>query len=129
MVETNDTGPLSIDHSDSIMASGDRSSLNAIMASDEFLCFMAISLLKIWRRVEISKKATDMQNALTPNRFQNEIEARTYLLVISAVAKSRPAPKRRRNILPRQVVGPDVLCLNVVITAPATTIIIASHSS
>ncbi len=128
MVETSDTGPLSIDRNASSMATGARSSLKMSRAIAEFLCFMLISCLRMWGRTETSKKVPDMQNALIQNKFQNEMEARTYLLVMSAIAKSRLEPKKRRNILPSQVVEPDGLCLKETVTAPATTIIIASHS-
>ncbi len=43
MVETSDTGPLAIDHNDSIIATGTRSSLKVSRAITEFLCFMLIS--------------------------------------------------------------------------------------
>ena len=43
IVETSDTGPCSMDHSDSIMANGAMDSLKASRAIDEFLCFMLIS--------------------------------------------------------------------------------------
>ena len=127
MVETSDTGPLAIDHNDSITATGTRSSLKASRAIAEFLCLMLISCLRIWGRNETSKKVPDMQNAPSQDKFQNEMEARTYLLVMSAIAKSRLEPKKRTNILPSQVVEPDGLCLREMVTAPATTIIIASH--
>ena len=128
MVETSDTGPLSIDHNDSIIETGARNSLKMSRAIAEFLCFMLISCLRMWGRIETSKKVPDMQNAPSQDKFQNEMKARTYLLVISAIAKSRLEPKKRRNILPSQVVEPDGLCLKEMVTAPATTIIIASHS-
>ena len=128
MVETSDTGPLSIDHNESIIATGARNSLKMSRAIAEFLRFMLISCLRTGVRIVISKKMPDMQNVLSQNKFQNEMEARTYLLVISAIAKSRLEPKRRREVLPSQVVEPEGLCLKEIITAPATTIIIASHS-
>ena len=128
MVETSDTGPLAIDQNDSIMATGTRSSLKASRAIAEFLCLMLISCLRMWGRIETSKKVPDMQNAVSQVKFQNEMEARTYLLVISPIAKSRLEPKKRINILPSQVVEPDGLCPKEMVTAPATTIIIASHS-
>jgi len=127
MVETSDTGPLSIDHNASVMAVAAKGSLKMIKAIAEFLCFMLISCLKMWGRAEMSKKVPDMHEALIQNKFQNEIEARTYLLVISAIARSKLAPKKRKNILPSQVVEPDGLGLKEMVTAPATTIIIASH--
>ena len=128
IVETSDTGPLCIDHNDSIMATGARSSLKMSRAIAEFLCFMLISCLRIWGRIETSRKMPEKQNALSQDKFQNEMEARTYLLVMSAIAKSRLEPKKRINILLSQVVEPDGLCLKEMVTAPATTIIIASHS-
>lgn len=127
IVETSDTGPLSIDHKASVMAVGARSSLKVSRAIAEFLCFILISCLRMWGRIETSKKVPDMQNAVSQNRFKNEMEARTYLLVISAMAKNKLAPKRRKSILPSQVVEPDGLGLREMVTAPATTIIIASH--
>ncbi len=127
IVETSDTGPLSIAHNASIMATGARSSLKASRARAEFLCFMLTSCLRMWGRIEVSKKMPDMQAELSQNKFQNEMEARAYLLAISAIAKSRLEPKRRKNVLPGQVVEPDGPCLKEMITAPATTIIIASH--
>lgn len=81
----------------------------------------------MWGRIETSKKMPDMQKVVSQNRFKNEMEARTYLLVISAKAKNKLAPKKRKNILPIQVVEPDGLGLKEMVTAPATTIIIASH--
>lgn len=127
MVETSDTGPLSIDHNDSVMASGARSSLKMSRASAEFLCFMLISCLRMRGRIDSSKKVPDMQNAVMQNKFKNEMEARTYLLVMSAIAKNKLALKKRKSILPSQVVEPDGLGLKEMVTAPVTTIIIASH--
>ncbi len=73
MVETSDTGPLAIDHNDSIMATGARSSLKVSRAIAEFLCFMLINCLRMWGRIETSKKMPDIQNALSQNKFQNEM--------------------------------------------------------
>lgn len=81
----------------------------------------------MWGRIEASKKVPDMQNVLIQNKFKNEMEARAYLLVKSAIAKNKLAPKKRKNILPNQVVEPDGLDRKEMVTAPATTIIIASH--
>ena len=128
IVETSDTGPLAIDQNDSITAIGARSSLKASRAIAEFRRFMLIICFAMWGRIEISKKVPDMQNMLTQNRFQNEMEARTYLLVISAIARNRLEPRKRSVVLPSQVVEPDGVCLKEMVTAPATTIIIDSHS-
>ncbi len=127
IVETSDTGPLSIDRSASNMATGARSSLKVSRAMVVFLCFMFASCLMMCGRIEISKKMADMQKAVSQNRFQNEIETRTYLLVISAIARSKLEPKKRRNILPGKVVELEAPLLREIITAPDTTIIIASH--
>ena len=73
MVETSDTGPLSMAHSDSIMATGARSSLKMSRAMVELLCFMLISCLRTWGRIETKKKIPDMQNVVSQNKCQDEI--------------------------------------------------------
>ena len=73
IVETRDTGPLSIAQSDSIMATGASNSLTMSKAMAIFLCFILISCLRTWGRIEKSKKIVDIQSALTQNKFQNEM--------------------------------------------------------
>ena len=73
IVETRDTGPLSIAQSDSTMAIGASNSFKPIMARAVFLCFILISCLRTWRRIETTKKIVDIQSALTQNKFQNEM--------------------------------------------------------
>ena len=48
---------------------------------------------------------------------------------MSASANSRLEVRSIRNGLPRQVVEPEDLCCMETITAPATTMMIASHCS
>ena len=64
IVETRDTGPLSIAQNDRVIPIGANVSLKTSKAIAEFFCFISFSCLRIWGRNETSKKMPDMQNAV-----------------------------------------------------------------
>ena len=73
IVETKDTGPLSIADSDSIIPEKAKLSLKASRPIADFLCFMLLSCLKVRGCIETSRKIPDMQNVLSQSKFQAEI--------------------------------------------------------
>ena len=92
----------------------------AIFGSGEFSGKKLI-LLKPWQYMNCSG-----QVIVTAVGFYKL--ALSNLLVISARAISRLAPKRRKNDLPSRLAEPVASCWAEIIIAPATTINIASHS-
>jgi len=73
IVETRDTGPLSIAQSNSTIPPRAKVSLKASRPIAEFLRFMLLNWLRMWGRIEISKKIPDRQNPPTQDIFQNEM--------------------------------------------------------
>ena len=127
MVETRDTGPLSIDQNASIAPSMAKVSLKTIIPKAEFRRVMLLSCLKVWGRNEIIRKTADRQNAKIQDKFQKEMYVRAYLPAMSEKARNRLEMKRERSGLLSRVFPPFEPCLIDIIIAPATTIIIASH--
>jgi len=73
MVETRDTVPLSIDHNNSNIPPIAKVSLKASRPIAEFLRFILPHCLRIWGRIETSKKIPDRQNPPSQDIFQNEM--------------------------------------------------------
>lgn len=73
IVDTRDTGPLSIAQKESIIPMGARVSLKLRRAIAEFRRFIERSSWKARRRIETSKKSEDIQNAPIEYIFQKEI--------------------------------------------------------
>ena len=73
IVETKDTGPFSIAESDSVIPTKAKVSLRASRPIADFLCFMLLSCLKVWGRIETSKKIPDTQNMVSQSKFHAEM--------------------------------------------------------
>ena len=73
MVETSDTGPFCNAQKDSIAPDRARVSLRTIRPMVDFLCFILLSWLKVWGRIEMSRKIPDRQNVLVQSKFQTEM--------------------------------------------------------
>jgi hypothetical protein len=127
MVDTRDTGPCSIAQKDSTAPTSARSSFKVSIESARPWYCIQRSSLKTLGLNDNEKNKKDMQNAVSQYIFQEEIWAKAYLLAMSAAAVSKLELRSRRNDFPNQMLLPVVPLLIEAITAPATTIITASH--
>jgi len=128
IVETRDTGPLSIAQNNSTAAITTSVSLKMSRAMAEFRRFILLNSLRARGRNEASRKIPDILNMLMQYIFQKEIWARPYLAATFPTAISKLEPSRRKNAFPGQVVEPLGVCLVETIAAPATTTITAIQS-
>ena len=127
MVDTRDTGPVSIARKISTVPVIASVSLNAIIAIAGLRRVILLSSLRTTGLSETSRKIPAIQKELIQYIFQKEIYPSAYLPETSAAAISRLAPVRKRKGLLSQIVGLPELRLTEMINAPATTITIASH--
>lgn len=127
IVDTSDIGPLAMAQNWSSKPMGTTVSLNVSKPIAESRRRILYSSLKTLFLIDINKKKKDIQNALIQYIFQKEIWPKAYLLAMLAAAISKLELIRRKNDFPNQVFLPIASLLIEATTAPATTIIIASH--
>ena len=73
MVATREIGPLSIAVSDDISPPKAKVSLTAMRPKADFLRFMLLNCLKVWGRIDMSKKTPATQKVLSQSKFQADM--------------------------------------------------------